>query len=160
MVNVYRLDRLYHKFFLPFLFVLFMDKLPTIPFIFPLVSKENETGVLTVFESKVLPGFAIQRSFWIMQVPKGEKRGVHAHKKENQVLICLKNSVSVHLENSKGEIFQFILDSPELALFLPPNVWSEVTFGEDAVLLVLADRKFDEDDYIRDKEVFREINGR
>ena len=137
-----------------------MDKLPTIPFMFPLVSKENETGVLTVFESELLPGFSILRSFWIRQVPKGEKRGVHAHKKDNQVLICLKNSVHVHLENGKGEIFHFTLDSPEKALFLPPNVWSEVTFGEDAVLLVLADRKFEEEDYIREKGIFRKINGR
>jgi len=42
-------------------------------------------------------------------------------------------------------------------LVLPPLIWSSVTFEKDAVLLVLADKPFDEMDYIRERTDFERI---
>ncbi|MCH7415158.1 FdtA/QdtA family cupin domain-containing protein [Belliella sp. R4-6] len=116
----------------------------------------NETGSLHFFEySEALP-FSIKRSFWITEVPQGGKRGVHAHKKETQVLIALKGSVKVSLEGKSSSKYEFILDHPNKALILPAMFWSEVTFEKDTVLLVLSDQEFLESDYIRDKSQFDE----
>ncbi|MFD2037658.1 sugar 3,4-ketoisomerase [Belliella marina] len=114
----------------------------------------NETGQLHFFEKSDDFPFEIKRSFWITGVPKGEKRGVHAHKRETQLLIALKGEVEVRLEDRSGNTYSFVLDQPNHALVLPALYWSEVIFGNDAILLVLSDHGFSESDYIRNKEEF------
>jgi hypothetical protein len=50
---------------------------------------------------------------------------------------------------------EFALDSPALALSLPPMVWGiQYKFSQDAVLLVLCSEKYDSADYIRDYSEF------
>jgi hypothetical protein len=127
------------------------------PVLIRLHSNVQSSGKLTFFEgSKAFP-FALKRSFWISGVPEGKQRGVHAHKMENQLLICLHGAVIVKLECLDKKHFEFELDHADKALVLPPLIWSSVTFGKGAVLLVLADQPFDEADYIREKAVFEQL---
>jgi dTDP-4-dehydrorhamnose 3,5-epimerase-like enzyme len=45
----------------------------------------------------------------------------------------------------------FILDRRDLALLVPPGLWNTVEFRQnDSVLVVLCDRVYEADDYIRD----------
>jgi dTDP-4-dehydrorhamnose 3,5-epimerase-like enzyme len=125
------------------------------PQIIPLESKVNSTGKLTFFEGMEDFPFAINRSFWISGVPEGANRGVHAHKKETQLLICLQGSVRVELEDLSKTKFSFDLSDADHALFIPPMTWSSVCFGPDVLLLVLSDQPYDEEDYIRSKEEFQ-----
>lgn len=56
---------------------------------------------------------------------------------------------------------EFLLESPELGLYLPPMVWGvQYKFTGDAVLLVLASHKYDPADYIRDYAQFLEARRR
>ncbi|MFD2202760.1 sugar 3,4-ketoisomerase [Shivajiella indica] len=127
------------------------------PRLIQLESKVNPTGKLTFFEGTGDFPFPIKRSFWIRGVPEGRKRGVHAHKRETQLLICLQGMVSVQLEDLAGAKFNFHLDQAEQALLIPPLIWSSVTFGSNVILLVLADLAFDEEDYIRKKDEFKAL---
>jgi dTDP-4-dehydrorhamnose 3,5-epimerase-like enzyme len=130
------------------------------PQIIPLESKVNSTGKLTFFEGMEDFPFHINRSFWISGVPEGANRGVHAHKKETQLLICLQGIIRVELEDLSKTKFSFDLSDADHALFIPPMTWSSVCFGSDVLLLVLSDQQFDEEDYIRSKEEFQILQRR
>ena len=50
---------------------------------------------------------------------------------------------------------EIVLDSPELALYVPPMTWGiQYKYTADAVLLVLASDVYDAGDYIRDYDEF------
>ncbi|ARV26674.1 wxcM-like, C-terminal family protein [Vibrio anguillarum] len=54
-----------------------------------------------------------------------------------------------------SEKIEVLLDNPEQGLFIDSFVWREMfDFSEDCVLLVLADKFYDEADYIRDYDAF------
>ena len=51
-----------------------------------------------------------------------------------------------------------LLDKPNLGLHMPPLTWgAQYDFSSDAVLLVLASNRYDEDDYIHDYEEFLQL---
>jgi len=88
------------------------------------------------------------------RTPGKEVRGEHAHRALQQVLICLKGSLSVMVDDGKSRD-QVLLDGPHLGLYVPAMVWaSQYRFTEDAVLLVLASDVYDAADYIRSYDEF------
>jgi UDP-2-acetamido-3-amino-2,3-dideoxy-glucuronate N-acetyltransferase len=102
---------------------------------------------------KGLP-FLPKRYFVVLDVPSKEVRGEHAHRRLEQLLVCLKGSVSVVLDDGQRRQ-EFLLQSPEIALYLPPMVWGiQYKYSSDAVLLVLASDVYDPEDYIRDYDEF------
>jgi len=103
--------------------------------------------------------FVPKRYFVVFDVPTKEVRGEHAHRKCKQLLVCLKGSVSCVADDGKTRQ-EFLLNSPELGLYLAPMVWGvQYKYTSDAVLLVMASAAYDADDYIRDYEMFREEKG-
>lgn len=106
-------------------------------------------GNLTVAEGNSLP-FAIQRAYWVYDVPGGESRGGHAHKKLWQLLVAVSGSFTVTLDNGQRKE-TFLLNHPWQALIIKNNTWRTLDdFSSGAVCLCLASDKYDEDDYIRD----------
>lgn len=124
------------------------------PYLIELPHKQQVEGWIGFAELGSLIQLPVKRMFWIKDVPDGVKRGVHAHIKENQVLFCLSGSVHVSLELLDGSYEFFHLNSADQALYLPALTWSEITFQASAVLLVISDQLFEEDNYIRDKARF------
>lgn len=104
--------------------------------------------------------FIPQRYFIVFDVPSKEVRGEHAHRKCQQLLICVKGNCSVVVDNGETRE-EVLLDKPNLGLFVPPMVWAtEYKYSEDAVLLVLASDHYDSTDYIRDYDLFlKELNS-
>jgi acetyltransferase-like isoleucine patch superfamily enzyme/dTDP-4-dehydrorhamnose 3,5-epimerase-like enzyme len=110
-------------------------------------------GNLSVGEFKDLP-FKPERYFLVFDVPSKDVRGEHAHKKQHQLLVCVKGSCSVLVDDGKCRD-EVLLDAPNLALHVPPKVWAvEYKYSADAVLLVLASAAYDAADYIRDYDEF------
>jgi dTDP-4-dehydrorhamnose 3,5-epimerase-like enzyme len=104
--------------------------------------------------------FAPRRYFIVHDVPTKEVRGEHAHRTLHQVLVCIRGSVTVLVDDGVHRQ-ETVLDSPELALHVPPMVWCvQYKYTPDAALLVLASDVYDPDDYVRDYEQFlRELRG-
>jgi acetyltransferase-like isoleucine patch superfamily enzyme/dTDP-4-dehydrorhamnose 3,5-epimerase-like enzyme len=98
--------------------------------------------------------FQPKRYFMVVDVPSREVRGEHAHRRCAQLLVCVKGSVSCVVDDGKGRE-EITLDSPEVALHIPPMVWGiQYKYSADAVLLVLASEEYDANDYIRDYDQF------
>ncbi len=116
-------------------------------------------GNLTVAEQyKDIP-FEIKRVYWTYDVPGGETRGGHAHKKLYQLIVATSGSFTVILDNGK-EKETFLLNHPWQGLLIEPGIWRELEdFSSGAVCLVLASDLFDIDDYIYDYDEFKKIYG-
>jgi acetyltransferase-like isoleucine patch superfamily enzyme/dTDP-4-dehydrorhamnose 3,5-epimerase-like enzyme len=98
--------------------------------------------------------FVPRRYFIVHDVPTKEVRGEHAHRTLHQVLVCIRGSVTVLVDDGAHRQ-ETVLDSPELALHVPPMVWCvQYKYTPDAALLVLASDPYDPDDYIRDYDQF------
>jgi dTDP-4-dehydrorhamnose 3,5-epimerase-like enzyme len=99
--------------------------------------------------------FLPRRYFVVFDVPQGQVRGEHAHRRSEQVHICLRGRVVVTVDDGERRD-EVRLDGPHVGLYTPPLIWTTLErHSEDAVLLVLASDAYDPEDYIRDYEVFR-----
>lgn len=111
-------------------------------------------GNLTVAEGLKNVPFDIKRAYWVYDVPGGESRGGHAHKKLRQLVIALSGSFHVTLDNGK-EREKILLNHPYQGLVIETNMWRTLDdFSSGAVCLVLASEYFDLDDYIYDYDEF------
>lgn len=142
----------------------------------------DDRGQLTVVESgKDIP-FDVKRVFYIYGVEGGVRRGFHALRDTDQVLVCVKGSCKVLLDDgSAGDVcgsgsagdacgsgaagdaregdgsgkVVVSLDDPQKGLLVPARLWREMfDFSPDAMLLVLASGPYAESDYIRNYEEF------
>ena len=101
-----------------------------------------------------------KRYFLVFDVPSKEVRGEHAHRTLQQLLICVKGSLSVVVDDGEHRA-EVVLDRPNIGLYLPPMVWGiQYKYTRDAVLLVLASEGYDANDYIREYEEFMSLVGK
>lgn len=114
----------------------------------------DERGQLIAIEAlKDLP-FEFKRVYYIYDTKDGVRRGFHAHYDLEQILICVSGSCKIHLDNG-FETEEVLLDEPCEGLYIANNMWREMyDFTEDAVLLVIASRPYEESDYIRNYDDF------
>lgn len=114
----------------------------------------DERGMLVALEENKEIPFAIKRVYYMYDTGLNVRRGYHAHKKLEQILICVHGSCKIHLDDGNGTE-EVILDKPYEGLYISNDVWREMyDFSEDAVLMVLASELYDESDYIRDYQQF------
>ena len=104
--------------------------------------------------------FNIRRFMMIDRVPNGETRGFHAHKTNEQILLCFNGRIGVRtvIKNEAGELVE---QNQELKdgdfIYMPAMTWAEQTYYDNAIANVLCSKKYDEEDYIRDYEEFKEL---
>ena len=124
-------------------------------FIIEVPKASDKRGNLAVIEKDCIP-FSIERVYYLYDVPSDSYRGGHAHKELYQFLIALSGSFDVHLKDGTNEK-TITLNKPNKGLLLVPGIWREIdNFSSGAVCLVLASKTFDEVDYIRDYNIFKE----
>ena len=78
------------------------------------------------------------------------ERGNHAHKKLQQLIVAVSGIIEFTLTDSSNTQQKFILNNPNIGLYIPNGYWRDIKFSHNAVLLCLASEKYDEKDYIRD----------
>ncbi len=114
----------------------------------------DDRGSLIAIEEGYNAPFEIKRVYYIFDTKKGVERGFHAHKNLKQIAIVVKGSCTFVLDDSekKDEIKLF---NPNQGLFIEGLIWREMKeFSSDCVLVVLASEHYDENDYIRDYDMF------
>lgn len=118
----------------------------------------DSRGKLVAIEQIKDVPFEVKRVYYMYDTTQGVRRGFHAHKQLQQVLICVSGECKILLDDGK-EKQVVILSKPDEGLVVLNGVWHEMfDFSENAVLLVLASDYFAEDDYIRNYKDF--INKR
>ena len=103
--------------------------------------------------------FKVKRLFYVHGTQANDIRGSHSHKKTEQILICVAGKIKVTCKDGKDER-SFLLESPSQALYIPEMIWDEQEYlTNNAVLLVLANTKYDKNDYIEDWQQFVKENN-
>ncbi len=115
-------------------------------------------GNLTFIESGQSPiPFDIRRVYYLYDVPGGEARGGHAHRKLQQLIIAANGSFDVVLDDGFQRKTVTLNKSYE-GLLVSTMVWRElVNFSSGSVCLVLASEHYDESDYYRNYDDFRGV---
>ena len=115
----------------------------------------DERGSLSFIEEYKHIPFKIERSYWIYDVPGGEKRGGHAYKNNQEFIVALSGSFDVILDDGK-ERKVFTLNRSYYGLYVPKMMWRQMeNFSTNSFALVLASIPFNKDDYIYDYERFK-----
>jgi len=127
--------------------------------IIPLSKIHNRAGNITIIEGcKNIP-FDIKRIYYLYDIPGGENRGGHAHRKLYQLIIAASGSFNVLLDDGKNKKI-VTLNRPDYGLMVVPGIWRELLeFSSGAICLVLASNKYDPDDYIRGYDSFASIRN-
>jgi dTDP-4-dehydrorhamnose 3,5-epimerase-like enzyme len=119
----------------------------------------DDRGDLTFVESGTHVPFTIRRVYYLYNVPTSKARGGHAHKQLKQVIFALSGSFRITLEDGRNKT-TYVLCDPSRGLLIDGLVWREMDqFSEGAICMVLASQPFDDDDYIRDYDMFLQAAG-
>ncbi len=119
-----------------------------------IVQSQGNLGV--VEEAAHLP-FSPKRFYYIRDVPPEVERGWHAHKRLHQFIFVLAGSVVLGLDDGREATEIQLRDNYE-GFYMCPMIWRVLrNFSPGTVVGVLASDTYDEDDYIRSYEAFREL---
>lgn len=120
-----------------------------------LPARGDTRGALVAVEAGSTVPFDIRRVYYIFDTQQGVARGFHAHRRLQQLLVCVSGECRMVLDDGQRREEAW-LDSPTRGLLIESFVWREMhDFSPDCVLLVLASEHYEEADYIRDYEQFR-----
>nr|WP_315030757.1 FdtA/QdtA family cupin domain-containing protein [uncultured Chryseobacterium sp.] len=122
---------------------------------FPKIGSQD-LGYITVAEAQLNIPFEIKRVYWTYYTPQDVIRGGHAHKNLQQVIFAVSGTIEFNTLDLDGNKDYFILDSPSKGLYIPKLIWRDIKFSHSAVLLCLASELYEEEDYFRDFEDFKQ----
>ncbi|MFA9213150.1 MAG: FdtA/QdtA family cupin domain-containing protein [Candidatus Methylacidiphilales bacterium] len=113
-------------------------------------------GNLSFIEDDNHIPFKIERTYWIYDVPGGEVRGAHAYQTLQEFIVALSGSFDVVLHDGKQE-HRFHLNRSYYGLYVPKMYWRSMeNFSTNSVAMILADQPYNEKDYIRNFEFFKQ----
>ena len=116
-------------------------------------------GNLTFVETGRNIPFAILRTYWIYDVPGGEKRGGHAYQELEEFVISLSGAFDFLVDDG-SEKKAFRLDRSYFGLYVPNRIWRTIeNFSTNSVCLILASQHYREADYLRDYGAFKAMRG-
>lgn len=119
---------------------------------------EDRRGNLTFIEGERHVPFAIERVYYLYDVPGGAERGGHAHKGLHQFMVAMSGSFDVKIDDGERKA-TFHLNRSYSGLYLCPMIWREIdNFSSGAVCMVLASSRFEQDDYLRDYGAFVQLS--
>lgn len=111
-------------------------------------------GSLVALDKNEMFPFQVKRIFYIFGVPNGETRADHACMNSEFLAICMKGKLKFTLSDVSctKEVW---LDSNSKALYIPKATWINVSnFTEDAILLMIASKTYNESEYINSSDEF------
>lgn len=111
-------------------------------------------GNLTFIEAGRHIPFAIQRVYYLYDVPGGAERGGHAHKELHQLIVAMSGSFDIILDDGAVKK-RFHLNRSYFGLYVCPMMWRELdNFSSGSVCMVLASNFYEASDYYRDYSEF------
>ena len=83
--------------------------------------KDQRGNLSFVEEDSQLP-FRIRRVYWIYDVPGGQKRGGHAFRETEEMIVALSGSFDVVLNDGERD-YRFSLNRSYYGVYVPKMVW-------------------------------------
>lgn len=109
----------------------------------------RDKGNITVIENRKNITFNIKRIYYLYDIPGGEIRGGHAHKKLRQFIVAAMGSFDVIIDDGHSKK-TITLNRSFNCLEIVPGIWRElVNFSSGSICLVMASEHYDENDYLR-----------
>lgn len=119
----------------------------------------STSGAITPVHGAAEIPFDIERVYYVYDVVAGAERGGHAHRELERVCVAAMGSFRVILDDGR-ERRAVDLRQPNVGLYIPKMIWIDlVDFASGTVCVVLASRRYEASDYIRDYEAFRREVG-
>ena len=119
----------------------------------------DKRGNLSFFEYPNQLPFEIARTYWIYDVPGGEVRGSHAFKEQQEFIVALSGSFDIVLNDGENE-FKFSLNRSYEGLYIPKMYWRSLeNFSTNSLAMIVSDKFYDENDYIRNLEQFKALKN-
>jgi hypothetical protein len=113
-------------------------------------------GNLTFIEGMRHVPFEIKRVYYLYDVPGGAARAGHGHRLLEQFIIAMSGSFDVIIDDGAHRK-RVHLNRSYYGLYLPAMIWREIdNFSSGSVCLVLASTPYEEADYYRDYETFKD----
>ncbi len=117
----------------------------------------DRNGNITAVNNGFEVPFNVKRVFYLYDIPGGESRGAHAHRKCHQFLIAASGAFEILIDDGAAKR-QFLLNRPNMGLHIPPGIWGhEINFSSGSICLVLASENYSAEDYIRDYQEFKKL---
>jgi hypothetical protein len=114
-------------------------------------------GNLSFIEEDTHLPFKIRRVYWIYDVPGGEHRGGHAYRETEELIVALSGSFDVVLHDGKNE-YRFSLNRSYYGVLIPKMIWRTLeNFSTNSLALIIASTDYNELDYIRNFEEFKNV---
>lgn len=119
----------------------------------------HANGNLTVVENGMQVPFDIKRVYYLYDVPGGEERGGHSHKALKQFIVAISGAFDVVIDDGINQR-TITLNRPYQGLLIVPGIWRVINnFSSGAVCLVLASEHYDEADYVRNYQEFKQLTS-
>ncbi|WCL51264.1 sugar 3,4-ketoisomerase [Leptospira sp. GIMC2001] len=122
--------------------------------------QDERDGNLIIMETLKNIPFEIKRVYYINNLENSVSvRGKHAHRELEQVIFCISGSFILGLDDGsqKQKIF---MNKDNIGVLLGKHLWHTMEeFSSGCVLLVVASDYYQESDYIRDYNLFKNIVG-
>lgn len=121
-------------------------------YLFDLKTYTDERGSLVSLVDEGIMPFEVKRIYYI--VNSKTSRGKLAHKRHEQVIVCISGSCKVLLDDGKEKNI-IELSKFNQALFINKGIWREMyDFSPDCVLVSVNNDFYSDDEVIRDYDEF------
>lgn len=118
---------------------------------------KDPRGNLTFIEEEKHIPFKIERTYWIYDVPGGQKRGGHAFKEQLEFIVALSGSFDVVVDDGKQKQL-FSLNRSYYGLYIPAGLWRHMeNFSTNSLALILSSTIYKKEDYILNYKKFKKI---
>ena len=119
----------------------------------------DRRGNLSLIEQENHVPFKIERTYWIYDVPGGEKRGGHAYRENEEFIVALSGSFDVVLTDTNGNTKRYSLNRSYFGLYVPKGWWRQMeNFSTNSLAFVVASTPYSREDYIYDYEEFKKMD--
>ena len=111
-------------------------------------------GNLSFVEQNNHIPFAIQRTYWIYDVPGGESRGGHAYRMTDEFIVAISGSFDVTVDDGNDKNI-FTLNRSYYGLYIPKGLWRTMdNFSTNSLALEFANTEYDRSDYVENYDEF------
>lgn len=119
---------------------------------------DDLNGYISVSEKDKLP-FIPKRIYWTYFTPEDVVRGHHAHYELEQILVAVAGKIEINILLLNGKNFHYVLDSPNIGVFIPKMAWRTMKYSHNTVQMCIASLEYDEKDYIREFNEFKKLSN-